>query len=219
MFSLALRARQITTAPYIQLLDESGAVRQGFLEPEDFRRLQAAMPEYLQDPVGFLYLSAWRKGEMQSLEWRDVDLEGRAIRLRPENSKNGHGRVLKLAGELLGIIARAYDKRRADAPFVFHDDGKPIGDFRKAWRNACKTAVLSGLLVHDLRRSGVRNAIRGGTPEHIVMAQSGHKTRAMLQRYDIVSEADLAAAAERTDAYVQRRQTAKIIPLPAREVA
>jgi integrase len=100
---------------------------------------------------------------------------------------------------------------------VFHDNGQPIGDFRKAWKNALDYAGLpAGLVVHDLRRSGVRNAIRGGTPEHIVMAQSGHKTRAMLQRYDIVSEDDLAAAAERTDQYVAAQREAKVISLDIR---
>lgn len=219
MFSLAVRDHgRLMSAPYIKLLEENNA-RQGFVEPGDFARLRAALPAYLQDPVGFLYHSAWRKGEMRSLEWRDVDLDGRAIRLRPENSKTNQGRVLILAHELLAIIERARDKRRLDCPFVFHDDGQPIGDFRKAWRNACKAAGLEGLVVHDLRRSGVRNMIRAGTPERVAMARSGHKTRAMLDRYNITSEEDLRLSAERTGAYVEEHQTveehktAKVTPI------
>jgi integrase len=204
MFSLAMRARLFGSAPYIQILDETHAVRRGFLEPGDFHRLHDALPGYLRDPVMFLYLTGWRVGEMRSLEWRDVD--GNAIRLRPENSKTKTGRVLMLAGDLRGIIARAYDNRRPDVPFVFHDAGAPIGDFRKAWRNALAYAGLpAGLVVHDLRRSAVRNTIRAGTPEHVAMVQSGHKTSAMLRRYDIVSEADLLAAAERASNYVAAR--------------
>lgn len=156
---------------------------------------------------------------MRSLEWRDVDLDGRAIRLRPENSKTNQGRVLILTHELLAIIERARDKRRLDCPFVFHNDGQPIGDFRKAWRNACKAAGLEGLVVHDLRRSGVRNMIRAGTPERVAMARSGHKTRAMLDRYNIVSEEDLRQSAERTGAYVDDHQTAKVTPITAGRAA
>jgi len=175
----------------------------------------------LKDPITFLYLTAWRKGEMRSLEWRDIDLEGHAIRLRPENSKNHHGRTVKLAGELLNVIRRAHENRRSECPFVFHDNGTPIGDFRKAWRNATKAAGLSGILVHDLRRSGVRNAIRAGVPEPVAMALSGHRTPSMLHRYNIVSEGDLGAAAEKIDQYVEQRQakSAKIVPLPIRTAA
>jgi integrase len=218
MFSLAVHGGRLGAAPFIKLLEENN-VRQGFVEPGDFARLRNALPGYLRDPVAFLYFSAWRKGEMQSLEWRDVDLLGCAVRLRLENSKNGHGRVLKLKGELLDIIARASENRRPDCPFVFHEDGRPIGDFRKAWRNACRAARLIGILIHDLRRSGVRNMIRAGTPERVAMAISGHKTRSMLDRYNIVSEADLDAAIERTGIYVEQHQNPKVTPLPVREVS
>jgi integrase len=216
MFTIAIRSKQLREAPYIQLLDETAAIRKGFLEPADFARVRDALPDYLKDPVDFLYRSAWRKGEMRSLEWRDVNMEDREIRLRAENSKNGHERLLMLEGELFDIIARAYDARRPDCRFVFHyGGGRPIGDFRKAWKKAVREAALDPekLVVHDLRRSGVRNAIRGGTPEHIVMAQSGHRTHSMLMRYNIVSPDDLRAAARRTDEYIKSQKAAKVIPL------
>ena len=44
---------------------------------------------------------------MRALEWRDVDLTGKVIRLRPEISKNKDGRLLPIKGELLEIIERA----------------------------------------------------------------------------------------------------------------
>ena len=53
---------------------------------------------------------------MKSLEWRDVDLAGRVVHLRPEISKNKDGRLLPLSGELLEIMERAHAKRRPDCP-------------------------------------------------------------------------------------------------------
>jgi len=150
----------------------------------------------------------------RKLEWRDVELAACVIRLRPEVSKNKDGRLLPLKGELLEVIERAAEHRRLDCVYVFHVDSQPIGDFRKAWKAACKTAGLGGLIVHDLRRSAVRNMVRTGIPERVCMALSGHKTRNVFDRYNIVSEADLVAAADRLSQHLEAQpRTRRIAPL------
>jgi integrase len=108
------------------------------------------LPEHLKGFVQFAYHSGWRKREVSSLEWGDVDLAGKVIRLRPENSKTNEGRVLALEGELWKVIAqqlalREYenrDKTIAMSLYVFHSDGQPIGDIRKSWEAACKAANI-----------------------------------------------------------------------------
>ncbi len=138
---------------------------------------------------------------MRTLEWRDVDLAGHEVRLRPEESNNKDVRVLPLRGKLLEAFERAREKGRADCPHVFHDEGEPIGDFRKAWNTACKKAGLSGIIVHDLRRTAVRHMVRAGIPERVAMELSGHKTRRIFDRYNIVSNEDLAYATERLQSH------------------
>jgi len=206
MFSLAVQDGRLSTTPYIPTLEEDNA-RQGFIDHGAFVSLRAQLAEYLRDPIAFLYFSGWRLGEMKALEWRDVDLVGRIVHLRPEISKNKDGRLLPLSGELLEIVDRANAKRRPDCPFVFHRDGEAIGDFRKAWSRACKAAGLHPILVHDLRRTAVRNMVRAGISDRVAMTLSGHKTRSIFDRYNIVSEADLSQAAERLQAHLRHQRT------------
>ena len=193
MFTLAKQDGRLTGVPYIPTLEENNA-RQGFIDHGAFIALREKLPEYLRDPITFLYLSGWRLGEMKALEWRDVDLAGKVVHLRPEISKNKDGRILPLSGELFEITDRAHANRRLRCPFVFHRDAEPIGDFRKAWSKACKAAGLAPVLVHDLRRTAVRNMVRAGIPDRVAMTLSGHKTRSIFDRYNIVSEADLGRA-------------------------
>jgi integrase len=216
MLRLMQQAGRLSVVPYIPMLEEHNA-RQGFVEPADFRALHAALIEYLRDPALFLYSSGWRLGEMRALEWRDVDLPGKAIHLRPEHSKSKRGRVLPLRGELLEIFERANGRRLLTSPYVFHDDeGHPIGDFRKAWHNAGRASGIR-VLVHDLRRSAVRNMIRANISDHTAMAISGHRTRSIFDRYDIVSMTDLERSVDQMQEYIARPGARTVVTLNRRE--
>jgi integrase len=201
-FTLAVRARRLRTKPYIPKPEgDPSRVRQGFFAREEGEKLCDHLPAAHGELLRFLFFSAWRVGEVRALQWRDYERTEQTIRLRPEHSKNKHGRVLPLVGELAEILERRLKARRLDCPYIFHADGHPIGDFRKRWRKACNAIGLPDRIVHDLRRSGVRHLIRAGVPPHTVMAFSGHRTPSMLKRYDIIALDDLRAAAEKGSAF------------------
>ncbi len=188
---------------YIPLLDEDN-IRTGFLNAEVFSIVCKHLPAYLQPIATFGYLTGWRRGEILTLSWRQVDFEAGTVRLEPGTTKNREGRTIFLTPELLTLLQEQRAKTTAlerqqhrIIPWVFHRQGTLIQSFRKAWRRACHQAGQPEQLFHDLRRTAVRNMVRAGIAERIAMQISGHKTRSIFDRYHIVSEGDLRDAAQK----------------------
>jgi len=217
MFNLGLEAEKIHRKPYIPMLKESNA-RQGFFEYGEFVAFRDALPDYFKPVVTFAYYTGWRKQEILSLRWNQVDLNARAVRLNAGTTKNDKGRLVILDGELLEAIQGQWERRKVAeipgqsptllCPYVFHRDGKPIRDFRKAWNKARKETGLAGKILHDFRRTAVRDMVRAGVHERVAMTISGHQTRSVFDRYNIVSENDLKEAARRTWEHAQSQEKA-----------
>lgn len=193
--------------------------RRGFFERDDFEAVAALLPAHLVEAARFAFLTGWRKGEVVGLEWRDVNVADRTLTLPSERSKSDRARTIGLTGSLLALIEQRRRLRRLDCPLVFHRDGKPLGDFRRAWKTACKKAGLAGRHFHDFRRTAVRNLVRSGTPERIAMEVTGHKTRAVFDRYNIVDKRDTADALARVDAYLATQAAPSVAVLPTTQGA
>ena len=202
MFTLALQAGRLSRRPYFPRLPENPP-RQGFLEHAEYRAIHEHLPAPFRELLEFGYLSGWRRGEILTLEWRDVDRAAGVIRLRPEVSKTREGRVLVLSGPLREVIENRWRGQVVGDGRVFHEAARSLQWFKNAWVRACKSAGCPGRLFHDLRRTAIRNMVRAGIPERVAMQISGHKTRSIFDRYNIVSEADLRSAADRLAVYVQ----------------
>lgn len=199
-FRLAQQSGKVLHSPHVPMLREDNA-REGFFEPDEFAAVHDNLPAYLQGVATFGYLTGWRKGEILGLTWGNVDRAAKVIRLEPGTTKNSEGRTLPYDAlpELEQVIAAQWAEHQRLAsegtlsPWVFQRGGELIGSFVKAWKTACSAAGCPGKLFHDFRRTAVRNLVRAGVSEHTAMQITGHKTRSVFDRYDIVNEADIRA--------------------------
>lgn len=192
---LGIEKGLLATMPVIRLPRVHNA-RSGFFEDGDFAALLLELPSHLQPVVRFLRLTGWRRSEVLSLTWDQVDWEGAVIRLAAGDTKGGEARLFPFAeAPELRDLLEAQWKARAGL-FVFQRHGERVGDgaLRFGWGRACKRAGLEGRLVHDLRRSAARDLRRAGVSEGEIMKLCGWRTRSMFDRYNIIDEQDLARA-------------------------
>jgi len=216
---------KVDRVPHIPMLKENN-VRKGFFEHGEYLSLVDALPEHLKPFVTFAYKTGWRDTEIAGLTWRQVDLSQGIVRLETGETKNDEGRTIYLDDELKEVFEGQWERRKRSktlTPYVFPNaDGKgSIGDFRKSWNTACRDAgpgygykvsrayaekwegrFQAGPILHDFRRTAARNMVRAGIPERVAMMVTGHKTRSVFDRYNIVDNKDLQLAAQKQQAYL-----------------
>ena len=161
------------------------------------------MPTLIRTVDLAAYKSGWRYSEITDLEWSQVDRKQGIVRLEVGTTKNKEARVFYLDEELQEVFRDQFAGRHLGCPYVFHRGGEKIKEFRGSWNRACREAKLGKRLFHDFRRTAVRNMVRAGIPERVAMTISGHKTRSVFDRYNIVNPEDLKQASSRMEAYLQ----------------
>lgn len=205
--NIARRDGKLAAVPYFPMLKEDN-IRTGFINRADFIKLRDAMPEHLSPLVTFLYFTGCRIGAALSIKRSQIEFEDERALLRLERNqvKNEEPILLPLPAELTEAVR--------DLPpegTVFN--GRNL---RKSFQAACVQVGLGektgtevwqykGLLIHDFRRSGVRNLIRSGVPRNVAMKISGHLTESTFERYNIVDSTDLREAMAKVEKHFAER--------------
>ncbi len=159
------------------VLDERGRVK----TPGEERRLLDHASPWLQRLIIAALETCCRRGELLSLQWRDVDLNRGTFRVRAEKSKTHESREIPISVRLRGVLDMVrQDPDGDDHPpqaYVFGNViGEQLKDPKKAWAACLKATGLAeaDLHFHDLRHEGASRYLEQGWPLQHVQAMLGH---------------------------------------------
>ncbi len=211
-FTLAREAGRLDVIPIVHRLART-AHRTGTVEAGDLEAILAQLTEKYRPVIRLLYWTGWRLGEALGLVWSRVELDAGELRL--DTSKGGDPRILAFGHEskLAKLLRDVAASRQALSPYVFPGRAGHRMDrtaIEKAWRRACVAAGLPRALIHDLRRTAVRDLRRAGVSLAVAMGTVGHRSLMVHQGYSVVARQDQEDGLARLEALrsgepVQRR--------------
>lgn len=169
---------------------QSPQARSRVLTDEEISKLlQAVEPtgrrsHWTKPAVQLALATAMRRGELLSLRWEHIDLQGRTAFL--PDTKNGDSRTVPLSSAAVQVLA---ELPRHISGLVI-----PVKYFTldAAFKRGIRRAELEGIRFHDLRRTAITR-LAEKLPNVIELAAvSGHKSLMVLKRYYRPSAIDLA---------------------------
>ena len=205
MLNQALEAGKIHRMPRFPDKLRENAPREGFIGDDAYDTLVGVCDEpWLKAFVAIAYNYGMRKGELLGLTVGRIDMQNRMIILPRGTTKSGEGRAVVMTDEVLKFIEPLVKGRSNDDPlFVWTKgvkSGKAVKDFRGSWNKAKAAAGLpADLLIHDFRRSAIRNLELGGVSRDTAMQISGHSTDSVYRTYNIQDYTNLIQAAKQIE--------------------
>jgi integrase len=197
MLNYAVACEELKYNPLARLkLVKEDNTRSSVVDEAGFQKLLEAADDYFKPILITAFDTGMRKAEIMKLEWSQVDLTAGRIRLEGRDTKSREPRLIVMTERLCATL-KEHRKGKVSSPvwvFLNPETGAPWVDLKRPWTRACEKAGLPGLWFHDLRRSFVTNMRKAGVPESVCMKLSGHKTRAVFERYNIIDSGDLEAA-------------------------
>ena len=152
---------------------------------------------YIFPLITLMLYTGIRRNEAFSLEWNDIDFQGKMLTVRGDIAKSGQTRRIPLAMETLNLLEMWKDEHKSENPLVFPSPstGKKLTTIKTAWNNIIKDASkecpsIADLNLHALRHTFATNLMSKGV--HVMVLQSllGHQDIKTTQRYVHVQDTD-----------------------------
>ena len=194
-----------------KLLKRNSNARDRILSPEEFGNLKKHLPSHQKPVVVMGYWTGMRLGEILCLTWDKVDLEGRFIRLEPEDTKDDEPRLVPIMDKLYNELVTLPNRLSGigEDNHVFQYMGKPLNSIDTGLKRACERAgilygrkIKGGFTFHDLRHTFNTNMRKAGVDKSVIMKITGHSSEEMFNRYNTVDAEDAREAVDQLQAYL-----------------
>ncbi|MFN9215694.1 MAG: tyrosine-type recombinase/integrase [Gemmatimonadota bacterium] len=151
------------------------------------------------DPVAaaiirFAMLTGFRRAEVLTLKWAEVDAEAGVVRQRAK----GLDVVRPVSGDALAVLAGV--PRLVGSPYVFPaltDPLKPRKDVTRLWYAVRHAAGLDGARFHDLRHTAASRMLQAGAHLDEVGRVLGHRSARTSERYAAITDEGARRAVEK----------------------
>ncbi len=140
-----------------------------------------------------LIFTGARKGEIEKLNWSEVDFEAKYLKLA--DSKTGQ-KAFPLNAPALQVLRDQVQLEGSGFVFPAYRSNGYYEGTPKVWQRIRLLAGLENVRLRDLRHSFASNAVSGGASLPIVGALLGHADSATTQRYAHLSDDPLRAVSD-----------------------
>lgn len=202
LFAVAVEQEWLAVNPFKKggslIIEAFEVERTRILSTDEESRLLAACDRWrthLKPIIVFGIETACRRGEIQSLQWSSVNLEGRVVRVESHSTKTLKSRLVPISARLRETLAQLWhNSPKRQSAHVFGGS-----DFKTAFNAACAEAKLSDVHFHDLRHTAITRMLEKGISPPLVMKISGHTQQKTFLRYVNQSESSVYEIAMKLD--------------------
>jgi integrase len=197
------RTRTLTDAEEMRLLAACSGKRtvEYKRKGKDVKASVKAHNPYLKAVILLGLDSGLRRGEILTLDWKDIDLDAGIIKILGTHTKTQRTRSVPMTNrtkaELLAL------PNFGEAGRVF-----PFNDFKRSWATALRVAKIDGLNFHDLRRTFVTRLQTGGVSIGIAAELAGHSRLETTQKH--YTSTDNAAVIQDATAKINAANDARL---------
>lgn len=184
-------------------LERERNARNRICSPDEYAAIREAAVDDTRAVVTVGYWIGMRLGEIAGLTRERLDLRAGTIRLAAADTKEGQIKTLALPRAVVDEL-KTLPVRTDGRVFAYDSDA-----YSKRFAALCRECEIADLRFHDLRHTAATNMRRAGLDLMTIAAFTGHKTLAMLKRYQHVSVDDLRDAMSRVEAHAAGRDASK----------
>lgn len=218
LLNFAVKRKLLTSNPIAGVdMEDEDNTRSTVIDEGALAKLLGACDAMVGALILTLIDTGMRRGEVLDLRWDQVDLRTGRVTLGVQDTKTRRGRQPRFTNRVIEAVRRL--PKHISSPYVFPNPktGRPYDTttIYDRFQIAVEAAGLTGsggegVWLHDMRRSFVTQSRRRGVPERVIMTMTGHKTRAVFDRYNVVEDGDVDRALEQIERGIGAEMTGRI---------